>query len=530
MGWSSSIIKGGDVMKKFIILIVMKLILYFPILGFAENVFFVQVGSFKSFKNADITLQKLRENGFNCEKREKENCYKVFCGGEKDFDKMVRLKKQLNEKGYMDAFLVTENKKQENNNKDSKEINNINKEIKKERITADIFGRRRGYIHPFLSITGYWTDNIFNTNKNKKSDYVAIITPGIRLTIPKVKELKLADIETSTVTPGGIKVSRFVRKFPRRYQLYLMYRTDIEQFKRYSSENFVNHRLEGIFQYNMRGGVSVNLTEQFIKSHDLRGTGVSTELDKFYTNLIGIMFTYDPGWRLMFRLEYNNYLVNYTEKRNDFRDRTDNSVAGYVFYKFLPKTASFFEYEFVDINYRKSKISDSKEHHFFGGIQWDITAKSRGRVKVGYGIKDFNNSNDSNKKDVIVEAQLAHAFTPKTSLNFIATRKTQETNILGTDYILSNSFKINYYQKITFKISGQLGISYEFDKYKGNINYAGETKERKDDIYRSSIGLVYKFKEWLRTETGYSYTKRDSNFSDFDYTNNTIFFRIIGSL
>jgi hypothetical protein len=81
-------------------------------------------------------------------------------------------------------------------------------------------------------------------------------------------------------------------------------------------------------------------------------------------------------------------------------------VSGYIFFKFLPKTAFFTEYEFLDVKYEKDTAFNSREHHYFGGIQWDITAKSKGSIKAGYGMKDFIDSDIKTSKDFVLEARL----------------------------------------------------------------------------------------------------------------------------
>ncbi len=504
-------------MKRNFVFILISLFIFFKS-GFAATLG-VQVGSFEDLKNAVSTVFELNNRGYDCSYANSDEYYKVFCRA-KDNREALSLKKKLESAGYRDAFLVA--------------LSSTGPEaqpmgVEKGEVTAGVFERKGGYIHPFLSLSGYWTDNVYNTNDDKKSDYVAVITPGIWFTVPRVKE-QMPEVETLSIVPGGMTVGRLIQRYPRRYQTYLLYQADIEQFKKYSSENFINHKLEGMLQYNMRGGLSIDLLEQFLRSHDTRGTGLSRELDKFHTNLLGITLTYDTANRLQFRLEYKNYLVNYTQDRNDFRDRTDHSVSGYVFYKFLPKTSAFVEYDFIKVEYKQAVLPESEEHHLYGGVQWNITAKSKGRIKVGYGAKDFKDSSLDTNKELILEAQVDHKFTPKTSLKLIATRRTNETNISATDFIISNALRGEYLQRLTSKITGSVGLSYQRDKYRGELTLGGETKERKDDIYGASIAFAYEFKEWLKAEAGYIYTKRDSNFSDFDFTNNTVFLRLTGSM
>jgi len=403
------------------------------------------------------------------------------------------------------------------------------KPIGKERLSGDVFGRRGGYLHPFLSISEYYTDNVVNAKGEKKSDFITVISPGVWLTIPRIYE-KLLSVDTSSIAPGGFSLSRSTSGSFRRYQTYLFYGADIERFSKYSSENVTSHKLEGLFQYNLRGGLSIELVDQYLASHDIRGTGISSELDKYKTNLSNLILTYDALEKIKFRIDYSNFFVNYDASRNDYRDRIDNAFSGYIFYKFQPKTSVFIEYDFIDINYDESALFDSKEYHYFGGLQWDVTAKSKGSVKAGYGVKNFSVSSIGDAKDFIIEAQIDHQFTPKTSVKIKASRKTNETNISTTDFILSNNIEVEYLQRLTGKITGDVNFSYTNDSYKGNLTFGGETKERKDDTFGGAFALRYKFKEWLQLDTGYIYTKRGSNFSDFNYTTNIIFIRITGSL
>lgn len=399
----------------------------------------------------------------------------------------------------------------------------------RERTSSDVFGRRGGIIHPFLAVTEYYTDNVFYTRDNRKSDFATILSPGIWLALPHVYE-KLLKIDTSNISPGGFSLSKPQEEDFKRYQLYLFYNADIERFSKYSSEDTVSHRAEGSLQYNLRGGLSLEVIDQFIASHDARGTGITTELDKFRSNLASITTSYEVSERFKLRVDYTNFFLDYTADRNNFRDRDDNALSGYVFYKVQPKTSLFLQYEFLDITYREDNSFDSREHHWFGGVQWNVTAKSKGSVKAGYGIKDFAHSSSGSSNDFILEAQMDYQFTPKTSVILKASRKTNETNIENTDFILSNTMEVQYLQKLTGKIMADIKFAYSNDTYKEDLTFDGVTKRLEDNYYLGVFALQYKFKEWLQLDLGYVYDRRDSNFADFDYTNNTAFLRVTGSL
>jgi|GEM_PF-991143 len=411
----------------------------------------------------------------------------------------------------------------------SEPVTGVEKTGKKRITSYDIYGKRGGYFHPFLSVTEYYTDNIFNTPDNEKSDFVTVLSPGIWLSVPRIRQ-KLVSMNTSTIAPGGYKVSRPSENFFRRYQAYLLYATDIEIFSRYDSENFVGHKVDGLFQYNLRGGLSFEFVEQFLYSHDVRGTGISDELDKYYSNLANVRLRYDTGSRFRFMADYANFVVDYKDPRNDFRHRNDHTISGYVFYKLKSRTSAFFQYQYIDVDYKNDMLSSSKEHNMYGGIDWEITAKSRGSVKAGYGMKDFADPLIDNAENFILEVRMDHKFTPKTSFTLNAWSKTFETNISTTDYILSHGMEFGYNQQFTGKLMGNARFSYIKDTYKGDLTYEGVTKERDDDYYIGTVGVYYEFREWLATGIGYTHTRRNSSFPGFEYTNNMVFLNITGSL
>ena len=400
----------------------------------------------------------------------------------------------------------------------------------KERVSSEVFGQKSGFVHPFAGVTGYYTDNVFNTRNGKVSDFITIFSPGIWLTVPHVKE-KLLNVDTSNVSPGGYSLSRYNPETFTRYQTYLYYNADIEQHTRESAGNAINHKAEGLFQYNLRGGLTFELMDQFIASHDMWGTGLSQKkLDRFRTNLADVMAVYDTENRLKFRLDYSYNLVDYLAARNSFRDRSDNSVAAYVFYKLKPKTALFYEYEFVGIDYRDNILSNSDEHHNFIGVQWDVTAKSKGSVKAGYGLKYFSDPAIKDAKNFIFEAQIDHKLTAKTSVIIKAARKTEETNISSTGYEVADSISGEYLHRLTGKITLDAMLSYTRDKYSEDLTLGGITKRLADHYYVGMLALQYKFKEWLELDSGYMINIRDSSFPDLDYKSNIVFLRITGSM
>lgn len=401
----------------------------------------------------------------------------------------------------------------------------------KSKTMEDIFERgRSGYnIHPFISFSGYYTDNLFNTRDDKKSDFYTRLSPGIWLAFPWIKEAGVSS-QTDTGSPGGLLHSRFPARYPGHIKTYLIYQADIERYTRNRSEDTTGHFLEGMVQYNFRNGLSIDVSDQFKKSYNERGTGAWFGLDKFISNYFSTVLSYEVGDRGMLRLDYTKYGLHYTASRNDFRDRSDNAVSGYIFYKLRPRLAVFGEYDYIDLNYVGDTLSGSREHHIFGGFRWDITAKSRGSVKVGYGIKDFEDTAVKSNNNLLFEAQLDHKFNTKTSVLLVASRKTNESDVAQANAIVSDSINATLTKRLATRLNGAIDLSYSNDNYQNDVTFGIETKQLRNQYYKAGVTLQYEFREWLKFDTGYMHSQRGSNFPIFNYKNNTIFFRITGSI
>jgi hypothetical protein len=388
-------------------------------------------------------------------------------------------------------------------------------------------------IHPGLTVSETYTDNAFSTRTNKKSDLSTVLSPQVWISMPRVNEKPggLDLIDPRSV--GGLSLSRESGEGARRYQVFLMYNSDIPVHSQNSpSGNMVTHNVQGGLSYNFPGGLSIAVNDEFSRYYETTDTSVLVvpgEVDKYNSNLFYALLSYDTGSKVRLRFDYSHFLLSYDAERNALRDRVDNSFSTYLFYKLRPKTSLFFEYAFKDIGYSNDTSLNSKEHNFFLGVEWKITAKSTGSVKAGYSLRNFADSG-TNNKTFVFEGKMDHKFTPKTSLTLTASRKTDETNIPSTFFVLTNEFGLNYQQMLTSKITGSLTLGYTNESYGADLTFGGFTAKRKDNIYQLSLGLQYEFRKWLKAGISYGHTIRDSNFPDFNYSSNAVLLRLTGSL
>ena len=407
------------------------------------------------------------------------------------------------------------------------------------RTYREMFVSGESYFHGSLSVDEAYTDNAFATQDNKKSNLSTLITPALWLTLPRVTEKRLVTDQTWNRMPGGLVISRYAPEVTRRYQAHLLYRAVIPLPSANSPYgNAVSHTGYGDLEFN-GNKVSGLISDNFTKSYETRGLSVSSapglsvstapgQINRVYNNRFGASARVDTGNRLRLGFDYSNFLVHYSDQENGFMDRTDNSYSGYLFYKLRPKTAAFVEYTLIDISYDTDATHDSSEHHLMAGLQWDITAKSRGMIKAGYDKKDFSNSSSS-AGTFIAEAQINHQFTPKTLFTITAFRKTDETNVDNYLYAITDQIEVGLQHILTAKITGLVDGLYAHERYKDALTAGGDSSDLENNIYQGRLALQYEFQRWLRSSLSYVYTKRESNFPDYNFSSNTIDFQITGA-
>ena len=389
------------------------------------------------------------------------------------------------------------------------------------KLSTDIFGGGGGYVHPYITTAGLYDDNVYNARDDTTSDTAVVISPGIWIAVPGTRE-KVLDIETTNLTPGGLRmVQDRGRKF-KRMQGYLHYGGDFTRYNEAVNTDTDDNRIEGYFQFNTKGGLTVEVLDFYLDGHNEWNTGVSEELDTFKSNLLGGRVMYDGGTRFRLRADYSYYTVSYDQERNKTRDRGDNKIATYLYYGISPKTSIFAEYDYLDISYDEADYLDSKEHHMYGGIRWRGTGKTTGEFKAGYLYKDFEREELTSGGDFIFSAWVDYDYSDKTSFKLLADSIYEEPSSSTLESIFSNQVAIKGTHKLTSKFRTDLRVGYRNRDYKGLYAFAETLSEREDDEYTVDLALVYQIQDWLSARAGYRYFNRDSTIGWLSYTDNRV--------
>ena len=393
----------------------------------------------------------------------------------------------------------------------------------------DLFGAEGGYIHPYLSLEGSYTDNVFNVDSGKTDSFMTRVSPGIWFTLPRKKIIPIT-ITPHNASPGGLQQELVDAENSDRYQLYALAGADLFFYSESSDLNTQDITLEGMGRYNMASGLSLQLLDRYSLGHDDFGVGISTtdqNLREFDSNLAMATADYDITEKVRVKINYSNFILMYNDSINSFLERQDNTVDLYAYYKYSVKTSFFVQYRLTDVEYDSATEKNNSQNFYYGGVRWDTTEKLALLFKTGLQHKEYDDKAPGfdTSNNLTLDLQTIYRFTEKTQASVDLYRTNEESDsILASERVVLGA-KLNYTQKVTEKITGK------FDFYYEKANYTQiAASDRDDDTFVFRPSVQYLFKDWLMGEMAYTYEVSDSSDDQFDYDTNTVLLSLNFSL
>lgn len=386
----------------------------------------------------------------------------------------------------------------------------------------DLFGGQGGFIHLNGTVQGEYTDNIYNTDTLKKSSWITTLSPAVWFTVPRKKDIPVT-LAPNNTSAGGLSQAMKDYEGTDRFQAYALGGLDFLMYSEESELNTINGLGEGMFRYNMRGGLSLMLVDRFTHNSDRFDIGSQQGIyeNKFNSNIVVATADWNFTEKLRAKFDYSNFFLDYDEAIDAFKERSDNSFDLYGYYNFSMKTSFFLQGKFVDVAYDSATFNDNQQYFVYGGMKWDTTEKVSLMAKAGYQEKEFDNSDATVAKrgdynGLALDLQAVYKVTEKTKLTLDMYRANEETDsTVAADRTVLGA-KFGYNQKFTDKISGSLFASYEDAEYTQLI-----AQDRDDSTFLVRPAAQYLFKEWLMAELSYQYEQRDSTDDLFDFETNT---------
>lgn len=388
--------------------------------------------------------------------------------------------------------------------------------------TEDLFGGQGGYFHLNAMVQGEYTDNLYNVDENKTSNFLTTLSPALWVTLPRKKEIPVT-LAPNNTSPGGLALQSKEYEGTDRYQVYALGGMDFEFYSEDSDLNTINGIGEGMFRYNMPAGLSLMLVDRYTRDADRFdiGSEVGVTENKFGSNIVLATADWNITEKLRVKFDYSNFYLAYDEEIDAFKDRVDNSFDLYGYFNFSVKTSIFLEGKFVDVQYDTAVENDNQQTFVYGGVKWDTTEKISLMAKAGVQSKEFDGGTEDiasydDYSGLAVDLQGVYKITEKTkvSLDMYRTNEETDSTVASDKTVLGATLMYN--QKFTDKISGSLAANFEDAEYTQLI-----AQDRDDTTFSLRPAAQYLFREWLMGEVSYQFEQRDSTDDLFDFQTNT---------
>jgi hypothetical protein len=355
---------------------------------------------------------------------------------------------------------------------------------------------------PTLSVDQVYDDNV--TMANGKTAYTKEIDSWVTVVTPEVQ----AQFKTGSS------------------EYNIGYKLAGGRYASSRDDDYVDHfvNADATWQLNSRNKVAVR--GNYDIAHEDRGSDTSgiaslalQEPDEYESSILGGTYTFGaattPG-RLVLDLEgYDKKYTNHRETTAE-RDRNDKKATGTFYWSVSSATKLLVEGEYTDIDYDQSRPDTDRRGDYDGslargfvGVEWDISGKTTGTVKVGYQEKEFDSINRKDYSGTSWDA--AMTWSPKTYSTFTLSsgNKPQESSGIG-DFIDAENITVGWQHGWSDNINTSVYLMALNEDYVNSFN------DRNDDSINAGVSVDYTIKRWVSVSLAYDYSDKDSSVRSVD--------------
>lgn len=356
-------------------------------------------------------------------------------------------------------------------------------------------------INPGLDVSGGYTDNLYSTKTDRKSDYFTTITPSVfAVSNWNVHEL----------------------------QLYASDR--LERYLDNTDEDSNNYDLFARGKIDVMRGTWFAFKPSYVVDHEKRSSPDAVvggkEPVQVTTKELDFTAEHKPS-RLWFRPDASakaisfsdSQLSNGTSVNNADRNRKELEGGLRAGYELTPGYSAFVEGRANDRSY-DSAVDDSGYRRDSSGYQArvgaeiELTGKLKGDVFVGYMWQSYDDTRFQNLSAPVYGTGLTWNATGLTTVKLTVARTIEETTIAQAAGNLQNSFEVGVDHELRRNVILSASGKYSHEDFRGI--------DRNDDIYEAKLKATYQINRRYKLYSDYSYSTRSSTSDSSEYRINTV--------
>ena len=347
-------------------------------------------------------------------------------------------------------------------------------------------------ITPFLSERVEYEANVFQAPSHSQDDVIFKTIPGF------VMELPLG-----------------------RHRIDLGFRTEILRYLDLDNQDTEHYFVLGNVLLDFPGGLKAKLKEDFARTSDPPGTELTGRI-KSTTNVLSPSVEYGFAQRYAIGLDYSWTTVSFDDIVRQL-DRDEHAIGLTGYYRVQPKTdlLANFTYGIKDFD----TANDRDVHRYIGaiGVRGEITSRLTSTLRVGYEVRDPDHGDIGAYRGVVVGGDVVYTPTDRTRISLIADRSVQESVFATNTAFISDIFTllVEHYLTPKLLLTGRAVIG-NGDYFEKAQKVSGTFTWRNDWLYGFSLGAAYQIQKWLSVSADYTYSRRDSNFDNFDFKDDVV--------
>ena len=346
---------------------------------------------------------------------------------------------------------------------------------------------------PYLEVDGLYRSNIFDTNNDKKSDFITTITPNLRADMP----------------------------IAHRHNLSLGYLGSAFIYTTHTNQSHYDQNFNADLDLNPEGRMSFRLGDTLRLATEERNSEFSASR-QYLRNTPYFTAIYKLADRWKIEGNYQLDTLEFARSIDRFNNYNQQTAGATLYYRILPKTTLLAQYIFVYRSYPSASVDNTFSSAPLVGLTWAPTAKLSGTIKVGYTLAGYETTvpGRSNSPDSFsLSAQLVYRFSKYTILNLTAQRLfQQDPDFFNAGYINSGVWVTLNHEWQKFKVASFVSFFYLSNAYLNpSPDSSGVFNTRNDGVVGFGAGLSRPLTGKLRARVAYNYIDRSSNFPGYTY-------------
>lgn len=344
-------------------------------------------------------------------------------------------------------------------------------------------------VSPFVSERVEYETNVFQTRTNPKADAVSRASPGL--------------LVEYVAGPASLSAG---------------YRAEILTFLELPRQDTVHHLGLGQFRLQLPR-LLVSVQDNFTLTSDPPNSELTGRVQST-TNVLAP----ETGYRLSSRLSLGaNY--SWTHVKFDTVDelnRDEHVIGVSGSWSFLPKASLGLNYSYGESTFSEATDRDVTRQTAGVGLRGDLTAKLSSTFRAAVEHREPQDDGPKGFTGLVLGGDWTYRPTQRTTVMLLTDRSVQESTFGTGKFFVSTTANLSLTHAILPKLSATLRLTAGENDYPTKDTVDGRTRWRQDMLWGGGSVLNYEIQRWLRVGLEYSYTRRDSNFQTFDFSDHKV--------